>query len=85
MTLQPPFCKSECGLEWLPEHSLLEIRAVGDGFPDAFEGGFEAALAEAGEVVGCCPEQVGVGEVEEGLGILEIAPVWQVRVAVLGR
>ncbi|KAK4693620.1 hypothetical protein P7C71_g3822, partial [Lecanoromycetidae sp. Uapishka_2] len=75
MPLQPPLRKRKRRLIRLPEHPRLELGAAGHGFPYALERFAEAALAEAGEVVCGGPEEVGVGEEEGRLGVLEVAVV----------
>lgn len=61
-----------------------ERGSAGDGVPDALEGGVETALAQSREVVGGGPEEVRVGEVEGGLGILLVAAVGEEGVVVEG-
>lgn len=82
------FRKGERALRRFPKEVFLQADAVvgtaGDGVEDAFEGGLEAALAEAREGVGCCPEEIRVGVVEGGLGVLLVAAVWEVGGVVFG-
>lgn len=76
MTLQPPRRKSERRLVRLSKHSYIESSTACNSFPDPSQCFAETALTEAGEMVGGCPEEVRVREVEWWLGVLEVAVVW---------
>ena len=89
MRRQPLLRERKRAMVRFAKHAFFQIHAVcwttRRSVPNAFESRAEAALAEAGEVIRRCPEEVRVREVERGLPVLEVAPVGQGRGVVFGR
>ena len=79
MRSQPLFRKLVCGLIRFAHDRLVQLDATGpaarDRSPYALERFTKAPLTQPRQMILCCPQQIGVGEVQRWLTVLLIAAV----------